>query len=810
MSEHGHRPAKKQKIDSQSLSPNSDTDSDLFANETTGLFALLKHHIGKRTSTEDEVGIHEYVDNSVPSFKGIIKHRFTDFLVNEVGLDGNVLHLKNVNPPPRQPQNQSSPANPRAAEQTEPEGDAREPKPLWNDESMAAAKLFLGAQSDEDENFIEFKKFVLAGKPEKSARNKVEESKGENDGTTSTRPVVRVFTTKAIESKDSRTAIHRGLREAFNSAFTSETRELPSGEQFIDVKWANDSGNNQKGRGAKGPRPPPEAQHPPYIHFTLQKTNKEMHDALSSLARSLKVNNREIGTAGTKDKRAVTVQRVSIRRGRKTVEDIWKALSAHAGGGGGGRGGRGRGRGRGGWNNGGGGYQDRQVRIGDVEYAEKGLELGQLKGNRFVVTLRDVEYPTPTTIPQALSVLSERGFLNYYGMQRFGTAPVPTHAIGLALLRSDWALASRLLLLVHREGEGEDVQIARTLWREGKFEEGARQMPRRCVAEKALMEHYLRCDKTDHLSAIGRIPKNLRMMYVHAYQSYVWNQVVSARVATFGSHGPVEGDLVYEDGENPIEEDEGEGSGEAVEEVAVAEGLDPVLEEVLPTLTEIIQPGQMTSSLATQTSKVPKVKVLTKADIESGKYSIKDVVLPLPGFAVTYPTGKLGEMYSEIMSNDGLERDDMFRKQKEYSMGGTYRAMLYTPKDVSYKILLYTSPAQDLAQSDEDILLNVPAPPVVEFDPTQSATVPEGQHLALQIELTLGAGTFCTMALREVLKSRTASAHQKDLTKEMEERVKAEGGATAEASVDADVQPVVDGLSQNTAVQVDQADGESL
>ena len=111
-----------------------------------------------------------------------------------------------------------------------------------------------------------------------------------------------------------------------------------------------------------------------------------MHDALSGLCRTLHLQSRDLGTAGTKDKRAITVQRVTMKRGNKTVEDVWRAAK------GGQQGGRGRGRGRGGSSWGGG--SDRGVRIGDVEYGEGMLDLGMLKGNKFVVTLRFVHIMT--------------------------------------------------------------------------------------------------------------------------------------------------------------------------------------------------------------------------------------------------------------------------------------------------------------------------------------------------------------------------------------------------------------------------------
>ena len=120
----------------------------------------------------------------------------------------------------------------------------------------------------------------------------------------------------------------------------------------------------------------PRGTYPPYIHFTLQKTNRDTQDALGHLARLLHVNIKDLSVAGTKDKRGVTVQRVSLKRNNKTVEDVWRlancqngrrtpqeAVTQRA---------------------------ERGVRIADFNYRKSSLELGMLKGNAFVITLRFV------------------------------------------------------------------------------------------------------------------------------------------------------------------------------------------------------------------------------------------------------------------------------------------------------------------------------------------------------------------------------------------------------------------------------------
>ena len=49
--------------------------------------------------TEARAGITAYIDPDLPGFQGIIKQRFTDFMVNEIDLAGNVCRLTSLDPP---------------------------------------------------------------------------------------------------------------------------------------------------------------------------------------------------------------------------------------------------------------------------------------------------------------------------------------------------------------------------------------------------------------------------------------------------------------------------------------------------------------------------------------------------------------------------------------------------------------------------------------------------------------------------------------------------------------------------------------
>lgn len=226
-----------------------------------------------------------------------------------------------------------------------------------------------------------------------------------------------------------------------------------------------------------------------------------------------------------------------------------------------------------------------------------------------------------------------------------------------------------------------------------------------------------------------------RMMYVHSYQSYVWNNMASKRLEKYGPRIVV-GDVVLEksndlfENQTSVTEDEG---------VTIPDDRDErdVVEE-----EEKKDTGFRT---------LPSVKIVTEEDIQNVRYTLDDVVLPLPGTDVTYPSNEIGRDYSDILAADGLDINSMRRSQKEFNLPGEYRRLISKPKDLEWKIFKYERDDEQLCPTDLDLIKGFKIPDM------ESPDRHTGHKVALVLAFSLPSCCYATMLLRELLKQSTES-----------------------------------------------------
>ena len=259
--------------------------------------------------------------------------------------------------------------------------------------------------------------------------------------------------------------------------------------------------------------------------------------------------------------------------------------------------------------------------------------------------------------------------------------------------------------------------------------------------------------ENDYVNALNSIPRNMRLLYLHAYQSFIWNQIASKRIKEFGLVLKV-GDLVYAD--------------------------EKVVEEVLEIDPEAVDEEKEEEEEAAEQEQISKfksmVKPLTEEDIKSGKYTIFDVVLTLPGHDITYPSNICGQWYEDILAENDLSSEKLKTRIKKYSLGGAYRKMLVRPERMSWHFMKYDSPTDTLIQSDMERLKGDKEPQSLE----------NGQYKAVIIDFRLPTCTYATMALRELLKIDTSAFSQNNLSKMESEKNGENKGKLSDEVVEAE------------------------
>jgi tRNA pseudouridine13 synthase len=348
----------------------------------------------------------------------------------------------------------------------------------------------------------------------------------------------------------------------------------------------------------------PENNNGKYTILKVRLRNWDTNKFLMYLADQLHISNKRITYAGTKDKIGITTQYFCINMPEN--------------------------------------QQINNISIKDAEIissfrTDKLVKLGDLLGNEFIISIQSTDDNTQKIGETVESIVKNGGFPNFYGYQRFGSIRANTHKIGKLLVQNKYEDAVKTYIY-DPEFDREDYR--RTFGETQDAKRAIKEFPEYLTFERSLLGYVIR--ENTYKNAFSVFPRNLSMLFIHAYQSYLFNRILSDRMKYAGSmHKVLEGDLLY-----------------------------PVDRYFNPDRSQLIRASSYNIEKLNKLSSENRIRT----------------VIPLIGYSTELSSGIEGEIESRIMAEEGIEKKDFnLSSDRRLGSSGDYRIMSVLPVD--FKII---------------------------------------------------------------------------------------------------------------------------
>jgi tRNA pseudouridine13 synthase len=252
------------------------------------------------------------------------------------------------------------------------------------------------------------------------------------------------------------------------------------------------------------------------VCLVVEKYNYETLTVVLKLAKFLQISSRTIGFAGLKDKRAITVQQISI-----TGADPSLLVN----------------------------FQSPGIYLNRIQ-AGKPIQLGNLNGNHFNIIVRQVNDSIDwlkEKVEQIKMQIQNSGIPNYYGPQRFGALRPNSHQIGRLLLLADYESALKSYLTDVFPQENKRIQEIRVNLMESwpHLDKETPYFPKELIYENKIVEILRKTDLNYKKTFTSVFPFRYILLFIHAFQSYLFNKLLSARIkAQMPLNQALEGDSV--------------------------------------------------------------------------------------------------------------------------------------------------------------------------------------------------------------------------------------------------------------------------
>ena len=231
-----------------------------------------------------------------------------------------------------------------------------------------------------------------------------------------------------------------------------------------------------------------------YIHFVLWKSGLDTYSAIKKIRSVCTCKETDFGYAGLKDAQAESLQRISLWRGdKRCLEQINLP----------------------------------NLKIINPIKQKFAIAIGDLLGNQFQVRIREPKISVKQEKWESfVEEAEEKGFLNYYGMQRFGSKRPILHLIGKSLLQENYS--NVLKMYIGSTSELEHIYITKTrLMFENNLDlsEIRDLFPHSYLFERLMLNGLSKGKKPQEI--VFSLPKYFLRLSISAYQSFIFNKLVS-------------------------------------------------------------------------------------------------------------------------------------------------------------------------------------------------------------------------------------------------------------------------------------------
>ncbi len=350
-----------------------------------------------------------------------------------------------------------------------------------------------------------------------------------------------------------------------------------------------------------------------YVLASVWSRNWETNRLVRRLSRELRISRRRIRFAGTKDKRAVTSQWMTFKVEPEKLAKL----------------------------------NIKDVEISEIKLSNRSLFIGAHQGNWFDIVVRDLDVDAEKVklYSQEIGSYIENlgGFPNWFGVQRFGTVRPITYLTGKAIVDGDFERAVKIYIANPIKGEGKECYEARKNLEDGwDYKKALQDYPHLLTFERAIIQELVK-DPDDYVSALKVLPDNLLKMFVHAYQSYLFNRFLSERLK----------------------------KGLPLNDVVVGDVVLPTDRDGYTVLANSVEIKERNLSRASKMVKEGKAYVSA----------------PLFGMESELSRGEQGEIERKILEEEGLEnRDFVVPEIRKLSSRGIRRSIFSPVKDLEWEV----------------------------------------------------------------------------------------------------------------------------